>query len=53
MSARDKDDDGAAARFKTFLAALVRVPKREIDEQEAQYRKRKDAEKSARKRQRA
>jgi hypothetical protein len=39
--------------FRQLLSKIVRVPKREIDEREAQYQKERKAVRAARKRKRA
>lgn len=41
----ESDDSRAARRFRAFLTAVVRVPKREIDEQEAKREKKRDTDK--------
>jgi len=44
---------GAFERFEAFLTKIVRVPKREIDEQEAKYQHERERERTASKRKRA
>lgn len=41
----DTDERGAYEKFSQLLTRLVRVPKREIDEQEEKYQTEREAQK--------